>query len=174
MKARTILAIAAVLAVLTAVLIGSLGEDPDAKRSQLLGNVAPTFDLPNLVGEGNVSSSDLAGQVIIVNFWNSWCVPCQEELPDLQTFWDAHQDDGDVVMVGILRDDQPAAAVQAAREDEMDWTLVDDPDGEASIAFGTRGQPETFVIAPDGTVAGVQIGPVRVKDLEAMLATARS
>ena len=56
----------------------------------------------------------------------------------------------------------------------VDWTILDDPGAQASVAFGTSGQPETFVISPSGIVAGIQKGPSSYEDLEQMLARARA
>ena len=80
-RARWIaLAAGAVVTVLAVVLATQVGTDPraDANKSHLLGQNAPAVDLPTLDG-GRVRSSDLAGKVVVVNFWNSWCIPCQEE-----------------------------------------------------------------------------------------------
>ncbi len=168
------LAIAGVLAVFVGLFAASIGEDPSARTSKVLGTVAPEFSVPSLDGKEQFSSGSLAGKVIIVNFWNSWCIPCQQELPALKAFWAKHRDDGDVVLLGVLRDDTLAAARAAQKKDDMTWTLVDDPGNRLSIDFGTRGQPETYVIAPDGTVAASQLGPTTESQLEDMLERARS
>ena len=172
MKARAMLAIALIVGSLLAVLIAGLGERSDATRSALTGSVAPEFSLPTLGGEETVRSSDLAGKTVVLNFWNSWCVPCKEELPALRTFFDRHRANENFVMIGVLRDDTVEAALEERDRAGIEWTLVDDPRGTASIDFGVRGQPETYVIAPDGTVAATQIGPASVGDLEQMLEAA--
>lgn len=151
-----------------------VGDDPTVNEpSRLLGKDAPQVTLPALDGSGDVSIETLRGRAVIVNFWNSWCIPCREEEPDLKEFYAAHADDPDFVMLGILRDDSPDSARRWADERSMDWMLVDDPGGEAALAYGTRGQPETYAISPDGVVVGSQLGPVTVDDLETMLAAAR-
>ncbi|MGB2757789.1 MAG: TlpA disulfide reductase family protein [Acidimicrobiia bacterium] len=174
MKARTAMAIAAVLALILGVFLASIGEDPTAKRSKMLGRIAPQISVPTLDGTRTISADELAGKVIIVNFWNSWCVPCREELPALRSFWKEHQDDGDVVLLGVLRDDTIDSALAVQESDDMTWPLVDDPGNQLAIDFGTRGQPETYVIAPDNTIAAVQIGPATAAQLDEMLVVARS
>jgi cytochrome c biogenesis protein CcmG/thiol:disulfide interchange protein DsbE len=109
-----------------------------------------------------------------VNFWNSWCTPCQQELPALKTFQQEHAADPSVAFIGILRDDTLSAARAYASATGMTWTLVDDPGSNLSLAFGTRGQPETFAISPGGLIVGSEIGPVSVKNLDTMLAAARA
>ena len=98
------LAVALVVVVLGVVLALNVGIVPeqDAKQSLLVGKAAPAFDLPNLSG-GRVTLADVAGKATIVNFWNSWCIPCEQEAPALQQFYAAHKDDSDFAMVGIVR-----------------------------------------------------------------------
>ena len=69
---------------------------------------APTFDLEDLTGKA-ISSKALAGKTYVVNFWNSWCIPCRQEQPALRTFYAAHQSEPDFEMVGIVRDDDTRA-----------------------------------------------------------------
>lgn len=178
MSARWIaVVVGVVLIAVVSVFATQVGGDPASENqpSPLLGKDAPPFRLPPLDGSGDEVSLDaLRGKSVIVNFWNSWCIPCREEEPHLKGFYSAHADDPDVVMVGILRDDTVDAARRWADERGLDWTLVDDPGGSAALAYGTRGQPETYAISPDGVVVGSQLGPVRsTDDLEAMLAAAR-
>jgi cytochrome c biogenesis protein CcmG, thiol:disulfide interchange protein DsbE len=80
-RARWIaLAVGVFVAVLAVVLATQVGTDPraDTSRSPLVGKDAPSYDLPTLDGS-RVRSSELAGKVLIVNFWNSWCQPCLQE-----------------------------------------------------------------------------------------------
>ena len=171
------LGVGAVVVALAVVLALNVGTDPQAasKTSRLLGKPAPTFDLVDF--EGNPVTSDmLAGKTVIVNFWNEWCIPCEQELPALQEFWQSHAADGDLAMVGIVhasRASKQQLAGYAVREG-LDWTLALDPGKRAALDFAIRGQPETFAISPTGEIAGYQYGPASVPGLEAMLATARA
>ncbi|HZJ26748.1 MAG TPA: redoxin domain-containing protein [Acidimicrobiia bacterium] len=167
--------IAAVVALFGVALATQVGSDPSYAGGAILQRRAPDFDLPLLDVDGaRVNLTSLRGQSVIVNFWNSWCLPCRAEAPALLEFWDRHAGDGDVAMVGIVRDESPSAARKGAREDGFDWTLAIDPDGQAAIAYGTTGQPETFAISPAGVVTGKQLSEVSVDDLEALLARARA
>jgi cytochrome c biogenesis protein CcmG/thiol:disulfide interchange protein DsbE len=168
------LTVAVVVAVVGAVMATQVGTDPraDTTTSQLVGKPAPELQLRDLDGNP-VDATTVAGKAVIVNFWNSWCIPCQEELPALKTFAARHHDDPDVAIVGIVRDDTERAAKQYAKAEGMDWILAMDPGSRAALDFGTRGQPETFAITPDGVVAGAQIGPASASSLEQMLAAAR-
>lgn len=169
------LAVGIAVAAFAVVLAVNVSTDPraDFNTSRLLGKPAPPFTLTDFDGT-RIRSSDLAGKTVIVNFWNSWCTPCEEELPALQQWYAAHRNDADVVMIGIPRDDIDGAIRTAAREDHMDWAVANDRGAEAAtIDFATRGQPETFAISPDGVVIASVIGPVRVRDLDRMAAYGR-
>lgn len=168
------LGIGAVVVAFSVLLASQVGSDPraDTKKSQLAGREVPEFEVTTLDGE-TLTSADLAGKAVIVNFWNSWCIPCRDEHPALKQFYERHADDPNFVLLGIVRDDTKAAAKRwvAAKGDE--WTIATDPNGKASLAFGTRGQPETFAVSPDGLVVGYQFGPSSVQDLEQLLSAAR-
>ena len=164
----------AVVVIMAVVLTLTIGNDPSADRRQsaLFGKPAPSFSLPTLDGQ-RVSLASIAGKSVMVNFWNTWCVPCRAELPALKEFYDRHADDSDFVMIGIVRDDTTSAVRRYVRSEAMRWTIALDPGGAAALDFGTRGQPETYAIAPNGQIVGFQWGPSRVADLEAMLNTTR-
>ena len=103
---ETKLALGAVVAVIGASALAAtrLGEDTDYRATPLLGRLVPDATVTNLEGE-EVALRDLAGRAVIVNFWNTWCVPCRREVAALETFWSRHSDETDVVFVGIVRDD---------------------------------------------------------------------
>jgi cytochrome c biogenesis protein CcmG/thiol:disulfide interchange protein DsbE len=168
------LAVAVVVIVFGVVLALNVGSDPqeDAKQSHLVGKAAPSFDLPNLVG-GRVKLADIAGKTAIVNFWNSWCIPCLQEAPALAQFYADHKDDPDFVMIGIVRDDETDKVKAYVKKHGVEWTVALDPGSVAALDFGTRGQPETYAIAPSGVVAAASYGPMSDKQLEYFLAAAR-
>ena len=168
------LGVGVAVAALAVVLALQVGDDQlqAQPRSELLGDDAPDFTVTTLAGE-EVSLDSLAGQAVIVNFWNSWCIPCRQEEPALREFYERHRDEADFALVGIVRDDTERAARRAVDERGIEWPMGLDPGGRAALDFGTRGQPETYAITPDGLVAGTQFGPATVEDLETLLAAAR-
>jgi cytochrome c biogenesis protein CcmG/thiol:disulfide interchange protein DsbE len=168
------LAVAVVVVVFGVVLALNVGADPqaDAKQSHLVGKPAPAFDLPNLSG-GHVTLADVAGKATIVNFWNSWCIPCQNEEPLLKAFYAAHRDDPDFAMVGIVRDDETDTVRAYVKDNDVGWTIALDPKSVTALDFGTRGQPETYAISPSGMVAAAKIGPMAPGELDTFLAAAR-
>lgn len=169
------LAVGIAVAAFAVVLAVNVSTDPrsDFNTSRLLGKPAPSFALTDLAGK-KVTSADLAGKTVIVNFWNSWCAPCDDELPALRQWYAAHRNDVDVVLLGVPRDDTDGAIRKAARDDGVAWTVANDRGAEAAtIDYATRGQPETFAISPNGVVIASVIGPVRVRDLDRMAAYGR-
>ena len=174
-RTRWIALSVAVVVLLFAVMLATLvGGDPEAEaaRSQLLDDPVPAFSVRTPEGEA-ISHDDLEGRAVIVNFWNSWCLPCHQELPALITFYERHADDPDFLMLGIVRDDTEGAIRSYVADEGIEWTIAFDPDAEAALAFGTRGQPETFAITPDGVIVGYQYGPSTVEHLEKLLERAR-
>ena len=168
------LAVGVAVAALAVVLALQVGDDQlqTQPRSELLGDGAPDFVVTTLDGE-EISLESLAGKAVVVNFWNSWCLPCKQEEPALKEFYERHRDEADFAMVGIIRDDTKKAAGSAVDERGIEWPMGWDPGGRAALDFGTRGQPETYAITPDGLIAGTQYGPASVEGLETLLAAAR-
>lgn len=161
-----------VVLVFSVLAAGQLGRTSDYRATPLLGDLAPDVELVGLDGEPIVLR-DLVGRSVIVNFWNTWCVPCRREIPALETFWSRHSRDADFVFVGIVRDDTDDAVRAFVEERRWDWDIAFDRGDRAALAFGTTGQPETFAIAPDGLVVGRRVGEASTDDLERLLLLAR-
>jgi cytochrome c biogenesis protein CcmG, thiol:disulfide interchange protein DsbE len=170
----TALGVAVFVTGFAVVLATQIGGDPqaDAKTSHLLGKAAPAYSVRTLDG-GTATGDALSGKVVIVNFWNSWCIPCRAELPDLKDFYARHANDTDFAMVGIVRDDTARAVRSYVRSNGIKWTIGLDPGSQAALAFGTRGQPETFAITATGQIVAYQFGPVTEHGLDTMLNAAR-
>jgi cytochrome c biogenesis protein CcmG/thiol:disulfide interchange protein DsbE len=158
---------------LGALFVANVGKDPQETHGSLVGDPAPAFDLQKVDGTTPVTTAGLRGRTIVLNFWNSWCIPCRNEHPALAAFYARHRSEPDFAMIGIVRDDDEAAVRAYVARENVRWTVAMDPGGDAAIAYGTNGQPETFVIGPDGRVAAELFGPATEGDLEAMLARAQ-
>ena len=141
------------------VLASGLGRDPRALPSELIGQPAPTFSLPRLDAGGTIDLDDLEGQVVVVNFWASWCLPCREEHEALEAAWGRYRERG-VVILGVSFEDTDEGALAFRDELGGDWPLAADPDSRTAIAYGVFGVPETFVIAPDGSISAKTTGAV--------------
>ena len=93
------------VALLTMLLAFGLSRDPTVIKSPLVGRLAPDFSLRTLAGSGTVELSRFRGQVVVINFWASWCVDCRVEHPALAAAWDRYRDQG-VVFLGIAFQDR--------------------------------------------------------------------
>ena len=167
--------VALVVVVLGVILAVNVGSDAESgvQNSPLQNKAAPAFDLPTLAGS-RVTDADLQGKWTVINFWNTWCVPCQQELPELKKFVKAHAGDDTVQTIGIVRDPQEPASVIGKYADAtgMNWTIALDPGSKAALDFATRGQPESFLVAPNGEVLVYFYGPVTASVLDRAIAAA--
>jgi len=125
---------------------------PSAPRA----SVTP-FDLTTLDGR-SLRSQDLAGKVVLLNFWATWCGPCKEEMPSLarlQTRFDPAQ----VQILTVTADRYPQGIRQFFGQLGISLPVLFDEDQEVSRTFMVRGLPTTVLIAPDGRVSGRAVGP---------------
>jgi cytochrome c biogenesis protein CcmG, thiol:disulfide interchange protein DsbE len=150
----------ALAAVAFAVVLASrFGPDPGLVESPLLGQPAPEFELSPLEGGDPISLADLEGDIVLVNFFASWCLQCRNEHAALTSTADAFADKG-VTLVQIAYQESPPASLDyldtAGRSDSA-WYLAD-PGSRTAIAYGVFGIPETFFIDQEGIVVGKIIG----------------
>lgn len=137
--------------------------DPSRIPSVLIGEAAPNFSLPPVEGRKlGLSTSDLKGEVSLVNVFASWCTECRAEHPVLMRL----REDGTVPIHGINYKDKP--------EDAREWLdglgdpytrIGADLDGRVAIDFGVYGVPETFVIDKAGRIVHKHIGAITPNDL---------
>jgi len=137
------------------------------KKSQagpIESGMAPDFTLTGFDGR-QVMLSKLRGQVVIVNFWASWCPPCREEAAYLEQTWRKYEDNG-VVFIGVDYVDTEKPALAYIKE--FDITYVNGPDVGTRIAqaYNIKGVPETFFVAKNGELRGVHIGPLKEPQLD--------
>jgi cytochrome c biogenesis protein CcmG/thiol:disulfide interchange protein DsbE len=118
----------------------------------------PEYTLTTFDGDVYVST-DLRGQIVVINFWASWCKPCEQEAADLQRAWELYENRGDVMFLGVdYVDTEPEARAYLER---FSITYPNGPDlgTRISQAFRTRGVPETYFIDRTGTLVYTKVGP---------------
>jgi cytochrome c biogenesis protein CcmG, thiol:disulfide interchange protein DsbE len=134
------------------------GRDVSAIPSALIGQQAPSTDLPPLDGTGlpGLANTAFAGEVTLVNVWASWCAPCRQEHPLLMQL----ARDGRVRIAGLNYKDKPENARRFLGElgNPYDAIGVDDA-GRTAINWGVYGVPETFLVGRDGTILWKHVGP---------------
>ena len=142
--------------------------DPRAIPSPLVGKPASPFALTTFDGKP-ISLDALRGQVVVVNFWASWCVPaCYDEAPSLERAWRAYRDRG-VVLVGVNIQDKEEPARRFLTRFGHTFPNAPDPSGRVSVDYGVYGVPETFFIDRTGRVRFKHVGAVTDEILKQQL-----
>lgn len=134
------------------------------------GEEAPAFVLSDLQGE-EVTLAQFRGQPVILNFWATWCAPCIFEMPELQAAYEAHRDDG-LVVLGLNRDEaQPTVADFLANDLDVavDFPILLDDHALVSDSYGVLNLPTTYFVDGDGLVSAVHRGPLTLEQIEAFL-----
>lgn len=131
--------------------------------SPLLNQQAPAFELTQFNGKP-FSLADHRGNVVVVNFWASWCTACKLEAPVLEGGWQTFRDRG-VVFVGVNIQDEREPALTFIREHGKTYPNGPDPDGKITIDYGVYAVPETFFIDRNGKIAYKHFGPLTWADL---------
>jgi cytochrome c biogenesis protein CcmG/thiol:disulfide interchange protein DsbE len=155
--------------VVGALLASGLTRDPNVLPSVLVGRPAPDFQLTPLDSGRQVNLSELRGQVVVVNFWASWCLDCRIETPLLAGAWRRYRDAG-VVVLGITFQDNADQARTYAAAHGLSYPTLEDSGSRVAIAYGVTGIPETYFIDRRGRVAAKSAGVLTAGFLDQMLA----
>ncbi len=158
--------IGAMIAAVSALLaVGLMNKEPVTGRSGVtrVGKPAEPFTLP-LFGGGEFVLAAQRGRPVVINFWASWCPPCREEAPLLESVWRLYGE-REVAFVGVNIQDTEEEA--AAYLDEFGITYPNgmDTDGRITIDYGVIGLPVTFFVERDGTVRRRWVGPIGEAEL---------
>jgi peroxiredoxin len=125
---------------------------------------APELSLYDLQGK-QASLSDYEGQVVLVNNWATWCPPCKAEMPTLQSYFEAHQEQG-FVLIGIEAGEPATDVAQFVQDYALSFPIWLDPKGEALYAFQNQNLPSSYVIDRDGNVRLAWVGAISKAMLE--------
>jgi len=166
-------AICVVLALLALLAYGLAQTEPDRGVEDALESGDPQqasdFTLPTLDGGAEQTLSDYRGQVVVLNFWASWCPPCRDESPLLEDWQRRIAGRGGVVL-GIDVQDLTGDAQDFIDEFKLSYPMLKDRDGEVMSDYGVAQLPETFVIDRDGSITAVRRGAVDEEFMEAEVA----
>ncbi len=139
----------------------------DREHVPKVGEKVPEFSGPLLIGERDLGLDDLRGKPAVINFWASWCGPCEDEAPLLQQ---AYEEYGDrISFLGIDIRDARSDAEEFVAIHGLTYPSIRDETMEIYADFGLTGQPETFFIDSDGILVRHVPGPVTEDSLAQML-----
>lgn len=139
------------------------------------GASAPDFEMQFFDGYGwqdleSASLDEMRGQVVVLNFWASWCVECRVEADLLESTWRKYRDQG-VVFLGVAYVDSEPKSLAYLEEFGITYPNAPDLGSEISNQYKITGVPETFFIGKDGQVSEFVLGPVNASMLENQIQT---
>jgi cytochrome c biogenesis protein CcmG/thiol:disulfide interchange protein DsbE len=149
------------VALLLALLVWKLAQG-SGKEAEL-GKPAPDFTLNRVGAPGKLQLASLRGKVVVLNFWASWCYPCNQEAPTLQAA--AKRWGKRVVVLGVDVNDPTSDARKFARKFKLTYPLVHDNHNVTSPKYGLTGLPETFFIDRSGKLVGHVAAAIGASDL---------
>jgi cytochrome c biogenesis protein CcmG/thiol:disulfide interchange protein DsbE len=155
-SARTFAVFMGVIAVIGLLAYGVVSK---GQGTLAAGDQVPTTSLPTLDGDGTGSLADYDGKWVLINVWASWCGPCRDEAPALESFYRAHGGD-DFEVLGIDTQETADGGRGFVDEFALSYPQLHDGDGGYAEDLKTTGVPENFLVAPDGTLAVAQHGAV--------------
>ena len=140
-----------------------LGTEPQRENDP-----APAFRLPVLSGDGSIALGDYRGEVVVLNFWASWCGPCRQEAPDLEGVWEQYRERR-VQFLGVDHADARGDAIAFRRAFGVTYPSVFDPAGQVAIRYHLLGLPTTLIISPAGRIAYRIVGKTDASTLRTVV-----
>ena len=145
--------------ILAVVLASRFGTDPALVQSPLIGQPAPGFQLQTLDGERTIDLANLDGDIVIINFFASWCLQCRAEHGDLVATADAFANQNVIfVQVSYQENSDDTLAYLSEVGSSSETVYLQDESSRTAIAYGVFGIPETYFIDSNGVVVGKIIG----------------
>ena len=137
-----------------------------------IGKVAPDFELSKLDGT-KVKLSDLKGKKVIVNFWATWCGPCQREMPDMQEFYNKYQKDVEILAVNYTASEGSEGKEKVrkfAEEKGVTFPILLDTDIKVTTTYKVIMIPTSYFVDTNGVIQDKFIGPMTVQEMEKRVA----
>lgn len=146
--------------------------DDAVKRGDRPEAPGATLERPLLDGTGQKALADFRGQIVVLNFWASWCAPCADEAPILERVHKRLQARNAGTVLGATYSDSPSASRRFERRYRITYPSVRDVDTDLAEQYGTRNLPETFVLDREGRIVAVSRGQVSQEFLDRAIAKA--
>ena len=133
-----------------------------------LNAIAPPFEAQTLNG-GTLQLADLRGKVVLINFWATWCEPCKAEMPDLQAVYAAYQSRG-LRVLGVNLGEGKTDVAAWVQQFGLTFDILLDDGQRIATMYQLRGQPSSYLIAPNGVITQIYYGPTTRQSLEDAIA----
>lgn len=142
---------------------------PKDKLVPLVGSEAPNFSLRSLDGS-EMSLRAWRGQVVLVNFWATWCLPCRTEMPEIEAAYQAHRSEG-LTVLAINQGEDKETVARFVQEFRLTFPVLLDSDGAVVKRYDVRGLPASFFIDREGVIYTIRSGELNLAFIESQLAT---
>lgn len=139
--------------------------DDNGITAPQVGAFAPNFTRPRLDGVP-LTLSQQRGKIMLLNFWGTWCAPCEMEMPLLQIL---HDDYPDLVLWAMDLGEEPDQIIPWIEARGLTFPILLDRTRELEYIYALRGQPSTFIIGGDGRIVTIIDGPIRDEALRPLL-----
>jgi thiol-disulfide isomerase/thioredoxin len=142
----------------------AIGCNREPAQRVAIGEPAPRYAATTLAGD-SASTSALAGKVVLLNVWATWCAPCRDEIPYLQSLYDRHRGEGlEVVGVSVDARGQESAIREFAQEFRMTYPIWRDPDERVQSLYFALGVPSSYLIDRAGILRWRRLGTIHAED----------
>jgi cytochrome c biogenesis protein CcmG/thiol:disulfide interchange protein DsbE len=171
-RSHAALVIAGVVAVVVVLLVVLLATSPQGDQpvsSPLLGKLAPDIKATDTNGS-QFRIDDYRGRWVLVNFFATWCGPCVQEHPELLAFARRHAATGDAAVVSVAFNESPSTVERFFQKNGGNWPVIAQGNGEFALDYGVVKLPESYLIAPDGTVVEKFDGGIQADQVDATIA----
>lgn len=143
-----------------------------ARNGIEIGKSAPDFTLTKLDGT-NVKLSDLKGKKVILNFWATWCGPCQQEMPDMEAFYKEHKENVEILAVNYTPSEKGGGEEKVSnfiKEKGITFPVLLDKNIDVTTAYKVITIPTSYFIDTKGVIQDKFIGPMTQKEMEKRVA----
>ncbi|ANB57917.1 thioredoxin family protein [Anoxybacillus sp. B7M1] len=140
-------------------------EQQNRKAGLAVGDIAYDFALKTPEGQ-QIRLSDLRGKPVIINFWATWCPPCQKEMPDIEKFYKQYKDDVELLSVHLTSQDRRENLSPFMKKYGLTFPIVMDEKGEVLKLYNIQTIPTTYIIDGQGVIRKKVIGPMTYKQMQ--------